>query len=121
MADDRKDLSVGLSLRSLDDSKGVRMPEHMLRDLDPVDELRLRRWAREHYAAAEDRDAGWHPIVLEEMEQKDRELVDARFHPRRAAGAYVPLGPSPGRFFIIDEAHAMGANRKVLLSVETVE
>lgn len=98
------------------------MSDRSLRDLDVLEELRLRRWAREHYVAAEERDATWHPILLEEMEQKDRELADAELlRPRRPAGALVPLAPSPGRFYIIDEAHSMGTDRSVLLSVETVE
>lgn len=35
--------------------------------MDVVDELRLRRWARQHHVASEERDATWHPIVLDEM------------------------------------------------------
>lgn len=42
-------------------------------DVDPVDEMRMRTWARRHYAPAEQRDGNWHPIVLDEMFRKDRE------------------------------------------------
>jgi hypothetical protein len=42
-------------------------------DLDFIEELRLRRWARENYAPPEDRKDSWHPVVHEEMEKKDRE------------------------------------------------
>ena len=43
-------------------------------DLDPIEEIRLRTWARQHYAPSEQRDADWHPVVLDEMSRKDREL-----------------------------------------------
>ncbi|HEY3967813.1 MAG TPA: hypothetical protein VGM05_24840 [Planctomycetaceae bacterium] len=59
---------------------------------DLVEELRLRRWAREHYVAAGFRDSTWHTIILDEMRRRDDEL--------KAAGAYadvaqriVPLVP----------------------------
>lgn len=42
-------------------------------DVDPVEEMRLRTWARKNYAPAEERDDGWHPIVLDEMDRKDQE------------------------------------------------
>ncbi len=41
--------------------------------IDPVEEMRLRTWARKNYAPAEDRDDQWHPIVLDEMERRDQE------------------------------------------------
>jgi hypothetical protein len=43
-------------------------------EVDFIQELRLRRWAREHYVPAGRRNAAWHPIVLEEMSRKDREV-----------------------------------------------
>lgn len=42
-------------------------------DLDLIAELRLRRWARENYVPTPQRDASWHPIILEEMGRKDIE------------------------------------------------
>lgn len=45
-----------------------------LAELDFIEELRLRRWAREHYVPNSDRSAAWHPVVLEEMAKKDREI-----------------------------------------------
>jgi hypothetical protein len=42
-------------------------------DVDFIEELRLRRWAREHYVPTNQRDGSWHPIVLEEMSRKDAE------------------------------------------------
>ncbi|HVJ68089.1 MAG TPA: hypothetical protein VM510_08910 [Caulifigura sp.] len=67
--------------------------------LDIVEELRLRRWARENYAAAEDRSVDWHPIILDEMERRDAEvarlvappMIAPRFYPnRRLDGVYGP-------------------------------
>ena len=45
-------------------------------ELDFIEELRLRRWARENYVPREGRSHGWHPVVLEEMDKKDREVSD---------------------------------------------
>lgn len=41
--------------------------------LDPVEEIRLRTWARQHYIPRELRDDSLHPIILEEMHRKDEE------------------------------------------------
>ncbi len=42
-------------------------------DVDAIEEIRLRTWARKHYAPARERDNSWHPIVLDEMGKMDRE------------------------------------------------
>lgn len=42
--------------------------------VDLIEELRLRRWARENYVSAESRDAGWHDVVHDEMTRKDLEM-----------------------------------------------
>ena len=42
-------------------------------DVDPIEEMKMRTWARRHYAPMEQRDGNWHPIVLDEMVRKDRE------------------------------------------------
>ena len=44
-------------------------------DIDFIEELKLRRWAREHYVTAEARPTSWHPVVIDEMKRKDREQV----------------------------------------------
>jgi hypothetical protein len=44
-----------------------------LSELDFIEELRLRRWARENYVPLGRRQQTWHPIVHEEMERKDLE------------------------------------------------
>jgi hypothetical protein len=43
-------------------------------ELDFIEELRLRRWARENYVPAEERNDSWHPVVHQEMEKKDLEV-----------------------------------------------
>jgi hypothetical protein len=42
--------------------------------LDFIEELRLRRWARENYVPRPQRQLSWHPIVLDEMARKDDEV-----------------------------------------------
>ena len=42
-------------------------------DLDPIEEMRLRTWARKNYAPPREREESWHPVVLDEMRRKDRE------------------------------------------------
>ncbi|QDT50354.1 hypothetical protein [Symmachiella dynata] len=60
--------------------------------MDVVDELRLRRWARQHHVASEERDATWHPIVLDEMRRRDSEH-EMTLKPHAFSGALVPLAP----------------------------
>ena len=43
-------------------------------DVDPIDEIRLRTWARRNYAPASERDENWHPVILDEMIRKDTEM-----------------------------------------------
>ena len=49
------------------------MTVSVMAELDFIEELRLRRWAREHYVPPSQRKQTWHPVVHEEMEKKDRE------------------------------------------------
>ena len=42
--------------------------------LEMTHELRLRRWARLFHVPATERDPLWHPVILEEMEQRDRDV-----------------------------------------------
>lgn len=51
------------------------MGRNMLAEIDLIEELRLRRWARENYVTEEHREPAWHPIVLEEMIRKDRDVL----------------------------------------------
>ena len=45
-------------------------------DVDFIEELQLRRWARENYVPREVRNAAWHPIIHEEMTRKDRKASE---------------------------------------------
>ena len=47
------------------------MVSSVVADMDFIEELRLRRWARENYVPPDERKDSWHPIIQEEMEQKD--------------------------------------------------
>jgi hypothetical protein len=51
-------------------------------DVDPIEEMRLRTWARQHYTRQEERNGTWHPIVLDEMTRKDREAGSLPRQPR---------------------------------------
>lgn len=45
-------------------------------DLDPVEEIRLRTWARQNYAPQGERNRSWHPVILDEMRRKDHEQTE---------------------------------------------
>lgn len=45
-------------------------------DVDFIEELRLRRWAREHYVPRNQRQMSWHAVILDEMDRKDDEMVE---------------------------------------------
>jgi hypothetical protein len=47
-------------------------------EVDFIQELQLRRWARENYVPAESRVVHWHPVILDEMQQRDLEHVEAQ-------------------------------------------
>ena len=53
-------------------------------DLDFIEELRLRRWARQNYVPPEQRDSSWHPVVHDEMDRKDLEVVEPAIAATRA-------------------------------------
>ncbi len=42
-------------------------------DVDPIEEIRLRTWARNYFAHPTEREENWHPIILDEMSRKDQE------------------------------------------------
>ena len=46
-------------------------------ELDFIEELRLRRWARENYVPRNRRQNSWHPVVHEEMERKEFETTQS--------------------------------------------
>jgi hypothetical protein len=45
----------------------------VMAELDFIEELRLRRWARENWVPREERQDSWHPVVHQEMEKKEVE------------------------------------------------
>lgn len=53
------------------------MASDILPPVDLIEELRLRRWARENYVPLSQRDAAWHPVVHDEMSRKDSEGREA--------------------------------------------
>lgn len=60
------------------------MKSSVLADVDFIEELRLRRWARENYVPQPERLSGWHPIVHEEMSLRDTEQTEAELIPAYA-------------------------------------
>ena len=46
-------------------------------EVDFIEELRLRRWARENYVPPGRRELSWHPVILDEMNRKDVEMSEA--------------------------------------------
>jgi hypothetical protein len=85
---------------------------------DPVEELRLRRWARENYVTAGLRNAAWHPVVLDEMRRRDQELTSAASY-AEVARRIVPLAPDDGR--LLRGPHIEPVRSAVLLRVPFVE
>lgn len=45
--------------------------------IDIIEELRLRRWARENYVPPERRSPEWHQVIHDEMARRDLELLEA--------------------------------------------
>jgi len=52
------------------------MVRYLSPEVDFIEELRLRRWARENYVPSPERDTAWHPIILDEMTRKDGEFAE---------------------------------------------
>lgn len=84
---------------------------------DLIEELRLRRWARENYVAAEHRDPCWSAIVLHEMRCKDAELEQSAWHAPTGLRA-VPLIPDTG--WRLHEAHVELEPPLVLLRLPAI-
>lgn len=45
-------------------------------EVDFIEELRLRRWARENYVPRPEREIAWHPVILDEMDRKENEQFE---------------------------------------------
>ena len=50
------------------------MSQEICSSVDLIEELRLRRWARENYMPLEARSESLHPIIRDEMRCRDQEL-----------------------------------------------
>ena len=85
---------------------------------DLVEELRLRRWARENYVTAARRDKAWHPLVLDEMRRRDQELTTSASY-AEVARRIVPLAPDHGR--LLRGPHIEAGRPVVLLRVPAVD
>ena len=66
--------------------------------VDLIEELRLRRWARENFVAPPLRDAAWHPIIHDEMQRRDQEQQGRASHEVLSV-APLPQLPFPGDWF----------------------
>ncbi len=44
-------------------------------EIDFIEEMRLRTWARRNHVPAAERDEDWHVVVLDEMARIDRETA----------------------------------------------
>ena len=67
----RQDIVSGIAI-----SWSFRLPLRnwaMSLEIDFIEELQLRRWARENYVPPPQRPGTWHPIVQDEMRKKDHE------------------------------------------------
>ena len=43
-------------------------------EIDFIEEIRLRTWARKNYVPATERSEDWHPVILHEMVRMDQEF-----------------------------------------------
>lgn len=46
-------------------------------EIDLVEEMRLRTWARRNYVAVYERESSWHPVIQDEMARIDDEALSA--------------------------------------------
>lgn len=60
------------------------MTSGVMVEIDFIEELRLRRWARENHVPPSNRMPSWHPVVHEEMEKKDLDLNETESTPTYA-------------------------------------
>ncbi len=84
---------------------------------DLVEELVLRRWAREHYVTPDKRDLNWHWVVLDEMDHKDREAAEAAEY-ALSGRRVVPLVPEAD--WTLHGPHCEAARTPLLLQVPDV-
>lgn len=83
-----------------------------------IREMRLRRWARKNYVAMEERSLEWHPIVLDEMAARDREIGIYPAPTHSLSSQFVPLAPMP--INIVHQAHDELVEPKLLKALEEI-
>jgi len=96
------------------------MSETSEKSLDAVSELRLRRWARQHHVVADQRDEGWHPVVLDEMLRRDREH-EQQLRGFTRMGAMVPLAPQQSDLNSTDESNQVQPSGQLLFRIDLAE
>jgi len=47
----------------------------LVSDVDAIEEMKMRTWARQHYTPQRERDSEWHPVILDEMQRRDHEVI----------------------------------------------
>ncbi len=87
--------------------------------INVIRELRLRRWARNHYVPAEERLSTWNPVVLEEMMVRDREIQSQLENAPPLVSQFVPLSPEPVN--ILHPAHENQNEPKLLHTIQEVK
>ncbi len=89
-------------------------------EIDLIQELRLRKWARENYVPVAVRnDDEWHPIVLNEMRRKDSDVQQHELN-SNVLSSFVPLAPKVTH--IIHGAHTEQSRpRRVSAARKTAE
>jgi hypothetical protein len=74
------------------------MPAALSVRIDFIEELMYRCWARRNYLPSELREQDWHPVILDEMSQRDGELREEMQQEQQwnqsLASAFVPLVPT---------------------------
>lgn len=46
-------------------------------DVDFIEELRMRTWARANWVPRPQRESTWHPVILDEMDRKERDQANS--------------------------------------------
>ena len=87
--------------------------------INVIRELRLRRWARNHYVPAKERLSTWNPVVLEEMMVRDSEIQSQVDNAPPLVSQFVPLSPEPVN--ILHQAHEDQNEPKMLQAIQEVK
>jgi len=79
--------------------------------VDLIEELRLRRWARENYCYAQARRASWHPVIHDEMRRIDEDVLEDE---TAAVLAESDVDAAPGDSTILcDDAIEIGSTGRL--------